>query len=108
MFDPDIEAEITFLRSDEGGRTGPAYAGYRPPIYFDDTMGWSAQYDWRPHPPIQPGDTVTALISFLSPEECRGRPFPGQEFEIREGSHLVARGRVTRLLGAAVAQKGRE
>ena len=28
--DPDVEAEITFLKTDEGGREGYVLSGYRP------------------------------------------------------------------------------
>jgi translation elongation factor EF-Tu-like GTPase len=95
----DIEAEISFLSSEEGGRTKPAYTGFRPPIYYDDPeMGWDAMYDWGTEEPIQPGATVHARISFLSSEAHRGRLYPGKEFELREGSRVVGRGRVTRLL----------
>jgi translation elongation factor EF-Tu-like GTPase len=94
-----MEAEITFLRSEEGGRTGPAYAGYRPPIFYDDDEGrWNAVYEWETDQPIQPGDTVRAQVCFVSPEAQRGRLYVGKEFRLQEGSHVVARGRVTKLL----------
>jgi translation elongation factor EF-Tu-like GTPase len=99
-FEPLIEAEITFLRSEEGGRTGPAYAGYRPAIYYDDDEGgWDAVYDWETDDPILPGATLRARVCFVSPEAHRGRLYIGKEFRLQEGSHVVALGRVTKLFG---------
>ena len=95
--EPDVEVEITLLRTDEGGRTTPCRSGYRPPFYYDGQY-WIAFYVFPADDWIQPGDTVRALVTFLKPESHRGRLYPGKEFELREGSHLVARGRVTRLM----------
>jgi hypothetical protein len=49
--------------------------------------------DW-----MRPGDTVGALVHLLSPDAHRGRLYPGKEFELREGPHIVARGRVLKMV----------
>lgn len=102
-FEAHAEAEFTFLRSEEGGKNGPALPGYRPPLYYDG-QHWMAFYEFAPEGPIEPGDTVGARICFLSPELQRGRLFPGKEIELREGSHLVARGHIIKLLALAEKQ----
>jgi translation elongation factor EF-Tu-like GTPase len=97
-FEPHAAVEISFLTTEEGGRTGPCRPGYSPPFFYDGAH-WIAFYAFDTSEPIQPGETVRAFVCFLDPDAHRGRLFPGKEFELREGSHIVARGRVTKLLG---------
>jgi hypothetical protein len=105
----DIEAEIYFLRSDEGGRNGPVMSGYRGQFYYDG-------HDWdgiQQYPEaekwIYPGETTKAIISFLSPHMHSGKLFPGKEFLVREGSKTVGRGKVLKILDLETsAQKRRD
>ena len=32
----EVEAVMTFLRTEEGGRNSPAFSGYRPPFQYQD------------------------------------------------------------------------
>jgi elongation factor Tu len=92
-----IEAEITLLPTERGGRSGPAASGYRPQFYYgcDD---WDAVQTYLGVDLVWPGETVRAQISFLNPEAHQGRVFEGMPFLIREGNRVVGYGRVTRLL----------
>ena len=47
FYAPDIEAVITFLRTEDGGKTRPVYSGYRPQFYYDGE-DWDAEhtYSW--------------------------------------------------------------
>lgn len=101
--EPDVEIECTFLSTEEGGRNGPARVGYRPQFYYNG-HDWDAAYAFTTEEWIPPGETFKALVCFLSPEAHQGRLYPGKEFELREGRHVVARGRVIRLLGLAVKE----
>jgi translation elongation factor EF-Tu-like GTPase len=98
MYPIDIEAEIYFLTTEEGGRRTPVSSGYRPQVYYDG-------YDWDAIQnyvgvvePVQLGQTVTAHLSFLSPQYQVGKLYPGKEFLIREGSRVVGKGRVTKVV----------
>ena len=94
----DIEAEITFLTTEEGGRQTPAFSGYRPQFYYDG-QDWDAiQHYVGVIEPVYPGQTVTAHVSFLSPQHHVGKLYPGKEFLVREGQHVVGRGKVTKIL----------
>lgn len=93
----DIEAEIRFFRTDEGGRKGPARTGYRPQFYYHG-HDWDAVHEYPDCEWVYPGDTITAYLAFLSPEAHVGRLAPGTVFQIREGAKVVAEGRVTKLL----------
>jgi len=93
----DIEAQITFLSSDQGGRKTPATTGYRPQFSYDG-QDWDAIQTYPNRKWVYPGETVTAYIAFLSPEHHRGNLYPGREFQVREGSRIVATGIVTKVL----------
>jgi translation elongation factor EF-Tu-like GTPase len=79
-----IEAEIRFLGTEEGGKKKPARSGYRPQFHYEG-HDWDAVHEYPDVDQAAPGQTVRALLSFLSPEEHRGRVHPGMSFEIREG-----------------------
>jgi elongation factor Tu len=104
----DIEAEIYFLTTGEGGRMTPVLSGYRPQFYYDG-------YDWDAiqnyvgvAEPVQLGQTVTARLSFLSPQYHVGKLYSGKEFLICEGSKVVGRGRVTKILDLEKSAKEAE
>jgi translation elongation factor EF-Tu-like GTPase len=92
-----VEATITFLRTEEGGRRTPASSGYRPQFYYEGE-NWDAIHYYPGMDQVYPGDTVTVHLGFLSPEYHRGRIQQGTRFEIREGRRVVGRGVVTKLL----------
>ena len=96
-FPPDIEAEIAFVPTEQGGRKTPAFSGYRPQFYYD-SHDWDADQEYPDVESVLPGQTVRALLRFASPDAHVGRVQPGMEFEVREGARVVARGRVTKML----------
>ena len=91
-------AEIRFLTPDEGGRTLPVYSGYRGQFYYDGA-DWDAIQTYPSEGPVNPGESVRALLWFTNPDAHRGRLYPGKQFEVREGRHVVGRGVIIRLLG---------
>lgn len=93
----DIEVQITFLASDQGGRKTPARTGYRPQFSYDG-QDWDGIQTYPDREAVYAGETVTAYIAFLSPEHHRGKLYPGKEFQVREGSRVVAKGIVTKIL----------
>lgn len=96
----DIEARVTFLPTEQGGRKTPARPGYRPQFFYDG-HDWDATQDYGDVLEVFPGDTVTARLSFLSPQCHIGKIQPGMEFLLREGQRVVGRGTVTRILNLA-------
>ena len=93
----DVEAEIYFLSTAEGGRAGPAFDDYRPQFYYDG-HDWDARHLYPDVTQVNPGDTVRAYLGFLSPSEHIGKIYVGMQFEVREGARTVGRGRVTKIL----------
>jgi translation elongation factor EF-Tu-like GTPase len=93
----DIEAEITFIPTEHGGRQGPAFNDYRPQFYYA-SHDWDAPQEFPDVQQVNPGDTVRAFLCFLSPDEHVGKVKPGMAFLVREGAKIVAYGSVTRLI----------
>ncbi len=91
-----IEAEIYYLTPEEGGRHRPIFSGYRGQFYYDG-HDWDAEQSFESEP-VHPGQIVKTFLWFISPDNHRGRLWPGKEFEIREGARVVGRGKVIRLL----------
>jgi elongation factor Tu len=94
---PDIEAEITFVPTEQGGRSAPAFTGYRPQFYYDG-QDHAATQEYPDVESVLPGQTVRALLLFGRPDIHVGHVHVGMEFEVREGARIVARGRVTKIL----------
>ncbi len=94
----DVEVEITFLTTEEGGRKGPAFSGYRPQFYYDG-HDWDAVHTYIGEvEPVYPGQTVLAYLSFLSPQYHVGKLYSGKEFLLREDQRVIGRGRVTKII----------
>jgi len=93
----DIEVVMTFLRTEEGGKTRPAFSGYRPQFHYQGE-DWDAQHTYIGVEQVNPGDTVTAQLRFYRPQFHVGKIAVGMEFSIREGKRTVAKGRVTKIL----------
>ncbi|HEY4359371.1 MAG TPA: elongation factor Tu [Bryobacteraceae bacterium] len=93
----DIQAEITFLLTQAGGRQGPAFSGYRPQFFYDGE-DWDAVQTYPDVPQVSPGETVRTLLSFMSPRFHLDKVLPGLMFLLREGQKTVAYGKVTKIL----------
>jgi translation elongation factor EF-Tu-like GTPase len=98
-FSPDLQASITLVPTEEGGRSTPIYARckYRPQVYYDDAY-WDAALELSDVEEIHPGQSGQVFLSFLRPEQHFGRLVVGSEFLLREGIKVVARCVVTSLL----------
>jgi translation elongation factor EF-Tu-like GTPase len=107
-FPRDVEAEITFLTTEEGGRKTPAFSGYRPQFYIDGQDFVVVHEFFDVVEPVYPGQTVKAYLSFTYPEYLVKVLHPGKEFLIREGQRVIGRGRVTKILGLEESAKGAE
>lgn len=96
----DIEAEITFLRPEDGGRRLKAFSGYYRPQFFYDghDHSWDAVFHCDGRPYVDPGETVVAYVGFLNPAHHLGKLYPGKRFVLREGQRIVAKGRVTQVI----------
>lgn len=100
---PDIEAEIYFLPTEQGGRRSPAFSGYRPthdfhiPGMFND-----AHHEYIGRQQVPPGETALAQLWLLAPEFQVGRLYPGFNFTVQEGARIIGRGTVTKVLNVTL------
>lgn len=97
----EIEAEIRYLTTEEGGRRSGVFSGYRGQFYYggNDYDGSQFFLDVPDDEMVELGTTVRASIRFLRKrwEEFHFKHITtGMPFEIREGNRTVGRGRVTR------------
>ena len=107
----DIQAEITFLATEEGGKKQPVFSGYRPQFYVDGKDFVVVHEFFDVVEPIYPGQTAKAYLSFTYPEYLLKVLHVGKEFLIREGQRVVARGVVKRILDlekSAIEAEARE
>ena len=93
---PDIESEISFVATEQGGRSKLAFSGYGTKLYYDGHH-WDADQEYPDVGRVLPGQTVRALVRFASPDMHVGRLRPGSEFQVRKDEKVVARGRVTKI-----------
>lgn len=100
----DVEAEITLLPTEHGGRASAVQSGYRPQFYYDG-HDWDAIHSYPDGPEVRPGDTARVYLSFLSPNEHVGRLHAGKVFLLREGNRVVGYGTITRIVDLAVSVK---
>ena len=102
----DIEATITFLPTEHGGKKDSAHHyGYRPQFYYDG-HDWDAQHNYPDVEVAMPGDTVRALLCFTMPEKHVGKLHVGKPFLIREGKHVVGYGTITAILDLGKSEAG--
>lgn len=103
--EPDFEAEIYLLTTEEGGRQSGVMTGYRPDHNFereDPNEVNGAQHEYLDGETLGLGETKQAHLWLLAPDLNEGRLYEGMEFTAKEGSRVVARGRITRLFAAAL------
>jgi translation elongation factor EF-Tu-like GTPase len=93
----DIEVQLTFVTTEQGGRRTPARSGYRPQFHYGG-MDWDAVHTYPDTELVHPGQTVRAFLTFLSPEQHVGKLWPGMTFQCREGQRVIANGVVVKIL----------
>ncbi len=80
-----IIAKVTFLTTEEGGRSGPLPAGlFKCPCDISgDNMNDCVLY-LEGMPKVSPGDTITVPIAFMCPEEAVTKLREKSEFTLWE------------------------
>lgn len=98
----EIEAEIRYLTTEEGGRRTGVFSGYRGQFYYggNDYDGVQFFPDLSENEMVELGTTVRAYVGFLQErwDEVHSKHVTvGMPFEIREGNRTVGLGRVTKV-----------
>ena len=94
---PELRADIYYLTEQEGGRRTPVASSYRGQFHYNgkdfDAMQQFIDKSW-----CKLGDTVQVFLQTASPEFHAGQFFVGKNFEIREGSQIVGKGTITKIM----------
>ena len=99
------EILVEFLPTENGGRRTPiclstdAPGHYRPHLRVlgSDGQYLGVEFVDGPDDPVSPGASTYATVRFMyEPEVCYDTLVVGAQFEVMEGSRVVANGRVTR------------
>ena len=98
----DLEVQVEYLPTDQGGRRSPAHSGYRPQLYYDG-HDWDALHEYPDVEMIFPGSRTRAYLVCLSPQFHDGKLIPGTPVLFREGRVIVAFGAVSRIIDLPVS-----
>lgn len=82
-------ASVTFLSTSEGGRTHPAYSGYRPAHRVRKDYLTSGIHHYADLEFVNPGQTACAEISFVTPYAYPHCLSVGQVITLQEGARMV-------------------
>ncbi len=99
--DVSVRAEVRLLPTSEGGRVGPIRGSYRPNHNFfgpDDRNMSVGSIDLPDGSELHPGQSTQVAITFLGWPGLRAQIYPGREWRIQEGLHLVGIGKVIEIL----------
>jgi translation elongation factor EF-Tu-like GTPase len=98
----EIEAEVRYLTTEEGGRKTGVCSGYRGQFWYEghDYDGFQYFPDLPAGAMVELGITVRAVIRFRQErwENVHSRKITvGMPFQIREGNRTVGRGIATKV-----------
>ena len=94
---PEVEAEIRYLKTEDGGPSRGICSGYRGQFYYYG-RDWDALQQFIDRDICLPGEMVKVHLQTLSSDQHLGMFHIGLEFEIREGSKTVAHGVIRKIL----------
>lgn len=105
----DFIATLTYLTSEQGGRSTPVFStGYRPQVKFDfSEMQTSGQQTFIDRKIVYPGDTVEAEIKIISVDHFAGQLKEKMKFDFREGSRIIGTGQIKHILNDKLRQASR-
>ena len=97
MEKPDIEAIITFLGTNEGGRIYSCASGYRPAHLITDEYLTTGVHQYKDKIEVLPGESAIGTITFIAPEAYPHCLWEGKIINIQEGSRIVGYANVTKI-----------
>lgn len=104
--EPDFIAELHYFTPEQGGRSTPAFSGYRPHVKFPfSEMMTSGQQIFIGTNQVLPGERITAEISIISTEFFSGKLRIGLDFEFGEGPRIVGTGKIIKILNKDLLKK---
>jgi translation elongation factor EF-Tu-like GTPase len=105
---PDIEGDIRFLTAAEGGRQSAARSSYMPAHRIHDNYQTSGRHVYPDVEQVRPGESARVHVWFITPHVYPRCLWPGRELDVMEGTRVVARLRVTRVVNEALAVRAED
>jgi len=96
---PDLIIKVKVLTEEDGGRKTPFFNGYRGQFHYNDS-DWDASYDIVNKSEAKPGEDVELQLETAGKEIHFGKFEIGKEIKIREGSRIIAKGKVIKILNS--------
>jgi len=93
----DAVVNISMIKSNGKTRIGPAFSGYRVPLYFNK-YGFSTAFKFLDLPIIFPDESSRAEIQLSAPDYFKDSLFINQVFELKEGNRVVASGSILKIV----------
>jgi len=103
---PDVEAEVTFLSPEAGGKANAVRSGYRPGHQLLENYLTSGHHEYIHKDEVWPGETAVAQIWFITPEAYPGCLWIGCEVRVQEGTRLVAHAKITKVFNKLLERSG--
>lgn len=98
-----LEGTFTLFDASHGGRQSPVESGYRPQHKLHDNYQSSGRHEYPDVEQLAPGATARAHVWFITPEVYPGSLWVGREIDVMEGSRVVGKLVITRILHAGLA-----
>jgi translation elongation factor EF-Tu-like GTPase len=94
---PDVEAEVTFLSAESGGKLNAVKSGYHPMHQVLEDYITSGHHEYLDKNEVWPGETAVTQIWFITPEAYPGSLWIGRKVRVQEGSRLVGDAKITKI-----------
>lgn len=93
-----VEGRFSLFHGTHGSRENPVESGYHPQHKVHDNYQTSGRHEYPEVEQLAPGASAKVHIWFITPEVYPGSLWIGREIEVLEGSRVVGKLLVTRIL----------
>lgn len=102
--DADVEAEVTLLTTEAGGRKASALSGYKPHHRVLPDYQTSGEHRYIGRSQLPPGESGLATIKFVSPESYPHCLWVGRVLEVAEADRVVGSATITKIFNPLLKQ----
>lgn len=102
---PDVEAKITFLTPEDGGRISPVCSGYRPTHLVRDDYLSTGEHQYYGKDEVEMGETVLGTITLISPEFYPNCLWIGKQISVQEGSYVIGYAEITKIFNETLLKQ---
>ena len=87
-----LNAFITLLPTEEGGRKKPVFSGYKPSLVFNTHKHYSSEIELLNIQELKPGESAMVVIKLLPARTIRKNLQINDAFTLTEGSKAIGNG----------------